>query len=46
VFDRLTKQARQVVVRAQVEARGLRHDYVGSEHLLLGLLAVPDGEAI
>jgi hypothetical protein len=46
VFERLTKQARQVVARAQVEARELKHDYVGSEHLLLGLLAVPDGEAI
>ena len=46
MFERLTRQARRVVVLAQVEARELKHDYVGSEHLLLGLLAVPDGEAI
>jgi hypothetical protein len=45
VFDRLTEQARRAVVLAQVEARRLRHDYVGSEHLLLGLLAVQDGVA-
>jgi hypothetical protein len=45
VFERLTEQARQVVVLAQEEARRLKHDYVGSEHLLLGLLAVPDSVA-
>jgi hypothetical protein len=43
VFDRLTDYAREVVVLAQLEARTLKHDYVGSEHLLLGLLAVPEG---
>jgi ATP-dependent Clp protease ATP-binding subunit ClpC len=38
VFERFTDAARQVVVSAQDEARGLRHDYLGTEHLLLGLL--------
>jgi hypothetical protein len=45
VFERLTGHARRVVVLAQEEARRLKHDYVGSEHLLLGLLAVRDGVA-
>jgi ATP-dependent Clp protease ATP-binding subunit ClpC len=40
VFERFTEQARHVVVLAQEEARSLRHDYIGSEHLLLGLLRV------
>jgi hypothetical protein len=39
----MTAYARQVVVLAQQEARTLQHDYVGSEHLLVGLLAVPEG---
>jgi ATP-dependent Clp protease ATP-binding subunit ClpC len=38
LFERFTEAARQVVVSAQDEARGLRHDYIGTEHLLLGLL--------
>jgi hypothetical protein len=38
VFERFTERARQVVVLAQEEARALRHNYVGTEHLLLGLL--------
>jgi ATP-dependent Clp protease ATP-binding subunit ClpC len=38
VFERFTDEARQVVVLAQDEARGLRHNYIGTEHLLLGLL--------
>lgn len=42
MFERFTVQARGVVVRAQFEARELRHDYVGTEHLLLALLS-PDG---
>lgn len=39
----MTAYARQVVVSAQQEARSLKHDYVGSEHLLLGVLAAPEG---
>jgi hypothetical protein len=38
VFERFTDQARQVVVLAQDEARELRHNYIGTEHILLGLL--------
>ena len=39
MFERFTDAARRVVVYAQEEARGLRHDSIGTEHLLLGLLA-------
>jgi ATP-dependent Clp protease ATP-binding subunit ClpC len=45
MFERFTEQARQVVVLAQEEARGLRHNYIGTEHLLLGLLREADGVA-
>jgi ATP-dependent Clp protease ATP-binding subunit ClpC len=38
VFERFTESARQAVVLAQEEARTLKHDYIGTEHILLGLL--------
>jgi ATP-dependent Clp protease ATP-binding subunit ClpC len=38
MFERFTDRARRVVVMAQEEARALSHDYVGTEHLLLGLI--------
>jgi ATP-dependent Clp protease ATP-binding subunit ClpC len=38
VFERFTERARQAVVLAQYEARGLKHNYIGTEHILLGLL--------
>jgi ATP-dependent Clp protease ATP-binding subunit ClpA len=38
LFERFTERARQVVVLAQDEARADRHNYIGTEHLLLGLL--------
>ncbi|HVD27924.1 MAG TPA: Clp protease N-terminal domain-containing protein [Mycobacteriales bacterium] len=38
MFERFTEDARQVVVRAQEEARRLHSDHIGTEHLLLGLL--------
>jgi ATP-dependent Clp protease ATP-binding subunit ClpC len=38
VFERFTERAREVVVLAQDEARALRHNYIGTEHILLGLL--------
>jgi ATP-dependent Clp protease ATP-binding subunit ClpA len=38
VFERFTERARQVVVLAQDESRGLGHDWIGTEHLLLGVL--------
>ena len=37
MFERFTDRARRVVVQAQEEARTLDHNYVGPEHLLLGL---------
>jgi ATP-dependent Clp protease ATP-binding subunit ClpA len=44
MFERFTERARRVVVLAQEEARMLNHDYIGTEHLLLGL--VHEGEGI
>ena len=41
--QRYTPDGRQAMVRAQEEARALGHSSVGPEHLLLGLLAVPEG---
>ena len=38
MFERFTDRARRVVVEAQNEARALGHDYIGTEHLLLGLI--------
>jgi ATP-dependent Clp protease ATP-binding subunit ClpC len=45
VFERFTERARQVVVHAQDEARDLRHDYIGTEHFVLGLIRETDGLA-
>jgi ATP-dependent Clp protease ATP-binding subunit ClpC len=45
LFERFTERARQVVVLAQDEARGLRHNYIGTEHLLLALLREEEGVA-
>jgi ATP-dependent Clp protease ATP-binding subunit ClpA len=45
MFERFTPRARRVVVLAQEEARGLQHNYIGTEHLLLGLLADPESLA-
>jgi predicted DNA-binding transcriptional regulator AlpA len=39
VFGRFTVEARAVIVRAQEEARGLRHGFIGTEHLLLAVLS-------
>lgn len=44
-FEKFTVKARQVVVTAQEEAMRLKHDYIGTEHILLALLGVPDGTA-
>jgi ATP-dependent Clp protease ATP-binding subunit ClpC len=43
MFERFTEHARQVVVLAQDEARQLKHNYIGTEHLLLGLLREEEG---
>jgi ATP-dependent Clp protease ATP-binding subunit ClpA len=45
MFERFTAEARSVVVRAQEEARTLQHDYIGTEHVLLGLFAMPTSVA-
>jgi hypothetical protein len=45
MFERFTNQSRRVVVLAQEEARGLNHNYIGTEHLLLGLLREGKGSA-
>jgi ATP-dependent Clp protease ATP-binding subunit ClpC len=45
MFERFTSRARHVVVLAQEEARRIQHNYIGTEHLLLGLLGEPDGVA-
>jgi len=45
MFERFTDRARRVVVLAQEEARMLNHDYIGTEHILLGLIREGDGVA-
>lgn len=46
MFERFTERARQVVVLAQDEARGLGHAYIGTEHVLLGVLREEEGIAV
>lgn len=45
MFERFTERARKVVVQAQEEARRLNQNYIGTEHLLLGLIHERDGVA-
>ena len=45
MFERFTERARQVVVLAQDEARTLKHNYIGTEHILLGILREGEGVA-
>lgn len=45
MFERFTDRARRVVVLAQEEARSLNHNYIGTEHILLGLLNEGEGIA-
>src|SRR5215813_6153954 len=45
MFERFTSRARRSVVAAQEEARTLGHNYIGTEHVLLGLLSEPEGLA-
>ena len=45
MFERYTDRARRVVVLAQEEARRLDHNYIGTEHILLGLIHEGDGIA-
>src|ERR671925_452144 len=45
MFERFTERARQVVVLAQEEALSLNHNYIGTEHILLGLVRENEGVA-
>jgi ATP-dependent Clp protease ATP-binding subunit ClpC len=45
MFERFSPRARQAIVRAQEESRLLSHNYIGTEHILLGLLAEQGGVA-
>ena len=45
MFERFTAAARESVVEAQAEASRLQHNYIGTEHILLGLLAGPETTA-
>jgi ATP-dependent Clp protease ATP-binding subunit ClpC len=45
MFERFTDRARRTVVLAQDEARGLQHNYIGTEHILLGLIGASEGVA-
>src|SRR5918993_5497734 len=45
MFERFTEKSRKTVVLAQEEARHFNHSYVGTEHLLLGLLRLDEGVA-
>ncbi|RRO97992.1 NDP-hexose 4-ketoreductase [Corynebacterium bovis] len=45
MFERFTDRARRVVVLAQEEARALNHNYIGTEHILLGLIHEGEGVA-
>ena len=46
MFERFTDRARRVIVLAQEEARTLQHNYIGTEHLLLGLIREGEGARI
>jgi ATP-dependent Clp protease ATP-binding subunit ClpA len=45
MFERYTERARQVIVLAQDEARAVNHNFIGTEHVLLGLLREEEGLA-
>ena len=45
-LDRFTKRARRVLTLAQEEALRLNHNYIGTEHLLLGLVREENGVAV
>ena len=45
MFERFTDRARRVVVLAQEEAKMLNHNYIGTEHILLGLIREGEGVA-
>ncbi len=43
MFGRFTERAQKAILLAQEEAKDLRHNYVGTEHILLGLLKEGEG---
>ena len=45
MFNRFTERARKVVILAKEEAKRFNHDYIGTEHLLLGLIKEGEGVA-
>ena len=45
MFERFTDRARRVLVLAQEEARLLNHNFIGTEHILLGLIHEGEGVA-
>ena len=45
MFGRYTEKAQKAILLSQEEAKGLKHNYVGTEHLLLGLIAEGEGVA-
>jgi len=45
MFDRFTERARKVLLLAREEAKGFNHDYIGTEHILLGLIKEGQGVA-
>ena len=45
MFERFTERARKVIVLAQEESGRLRHNYIGTEHLLVGLIREGEGVA-
>ncbi|MFL5653748.1 MAG: Clp protease N-terminal domain-containing protein, partial [Ktedonobacteraceae bacterium] len=44
-FDKFTERARRVLSLAQEEAQRFQHNYIGTEHLLLGLIRLNEGVA-
>ena len=46
MFDKFTDRARKIIALAQKEAERFRHDYIGTEHLLLGLVKEGSGVAV
>ena len=43
MFNRFTERARKVIILAKEEARRFNHDYIGTEHILLGLIREGEG---
>ncbi len=46
MFDKFTNRAKQVIKLAKKEAQRLNHNYLGTEHVLLGLLKLGQGIAV